>query len=340
MLRVTDFVPPGLPDREAGELHDFLGGPTLLHLPGRRTPPLFVSVLLHGDEDSGWRAMRDILRRSLERPLSRALSLFIGNTAAAAKGVRYLPEQPDYNRIWTAEGAGEGPEVHMARRVVEEMRARGTFASVDIHNNSGVNPHYGCVRVLDDPSLHLATLFSRTVVFARRPGGVQADAFASLCPTVTVECGQKGGSRGAEHAREYVEACLHLTEIPAGPVREQDLDLFHTVAVARLREGTEFGFGPGPGALRLRPDLDHLNFRELQRGTPLGETGSPPGEVLSVLDESGAEVAELFFSSRGGTLAVRKAFMPSMFTVDARAVRLDCLGYLMERLEYRPSRPS
>lgn len=336
MLRVAEQVPPQLTDLEVRELHAFLGGPTLLHIPGRRTPPLFVSVLLHGDEDSGWRAAREILRKSLAGILPRALSLFIGNTAAAAEGVRYLPEQPDYNRIWTDDGAGEGPERHMARRVVEEMRVRGTFASVDIHNNTGLNPHYGCVRKLDGPSLHLATLFGRTVVYARRPRGVQADAFAPLCPSLIVECGQKGQARGAEHAGEFLEACLHLTSIPSGPVRGHDLDLFHTVAVARLREGTDFVFGQGEGILRLRPDLDHLNFRELPPGTVLGETTLPPAEVLSVLDEEGREVTKDYFSSRDGRLVTRRAFMPSMFTVDARAVRLDCLGYLMERLEYRP----
>jgi hypothetical protein len=32
--------------------------------------------------------------------LPRSLSLFVGNTAAAEQGVRHLPEQPDYNRVW------------------------------------------------------------------------------------------------------------------------------------------------------------------------------------------------------------------------------------------------
>ena len=127
MLQVTQALPEGLTDLEVGELHAFLGGPTLLHLPGRRTPPLFVSVLLHGDEDWGWRALRSILRQSFRRPLPRALSLFIGNTAAAAEGVRYLPEQPDYNRIWTGAGAGEGPERQMARRVVDAGEPRFFF---------------------------------------------------------------------------------------------------------------------------------------------------------------------------------------------------------------------
>ena len=54
------------------------------------------------------------------------------------------------------------------------------FASIDIHNNTGLNPHYGCVNRLDPPFLHLATLFSRIVVYFKRPLGVQSAAFASV----------------------------------------------------------------------------------------------------------------------------------------------------------------
>ena len=80
----------------------------------------------------------------------------------------------------------------MMREVVEQMRARGVFASVDIHNNTGINPHYGCVNRLEAPFLHLAALFSRIVVYFKRPLGVQSAAFAQLCPSVTVECGKPG----------------------------------------------------------------------------------------------------------------------------------------------------
>jgi len=45
------------------------------------------------------------------------------------------------------------------------MRLRDVFASVDIHNNTGLNPHYGCVTALRHASLHLAAMFSRTVVY-------------------------------------------------------------------------------------------------------------------------------------------------------------------------------
>lgn len=334
MLHVKSRLPEGIFDCTERELHALLGGPTLFHLPGRRKPPLFVTILLHGNEDSGWRALREILRDSRDGELPRALSLLIGNTEAAAEGMRYLPDQRDFNRVWPGEGIVEtGPEERMARLVVEEMKGMGVFASVDIHNNTGTNPHYACLRKLDNRTLHLAALFSRTVVCVRRPPNMQMEAFSSLCPAVTVECGRRGTGRGASHVREYVEACLHLSELPDHPLPDHDVDLFHTVATVKVGAGISFGFGNATGAVVFRPDLDRLNFQELPMGTVLGESRLPLGEVLDVRDESGREAGGSYFEMRGERLVTKVPFMPSMFTVDIEAVRLDCLGYLMERLE-------
>jgi hypothetical protein len=63
MLNELEALPPGLLDLDATELHAALGGPTLIHLDGRRGPALFVSVLLHGNETTGWDAVRGLLQR-------------------------------------------------------------------------------------------------------------------------------------------------------------------------------------------------------------------------------------------------------------------------------------
>jgi len=71
----------------------------VVFLSGRRTPPLFVSVLLHGNEDTGWLAARSVLKKFAAAELPRALSLFIGNVEAAGSGPRRLDGQPEYNRV-------------------------------------------------------------------------------------------------------------------------------------------------------------------------------------------------------------------------------------------------
>lgn len=332
MLNILHTVPDGLLELDARDLHTALPGPTLIHLPGRRERPLFVSVLLHGNEDTGWLAVRDLLSTYIDKPLPRALSIFIGNIKAARFVERFMDGQPDYNRIWEdSDSNRELPERVMMREVVATMKARQVFASIDIHNNTGLNPHYACVRVLDPAHLHLATLFSRTVVYFLTPPGVQTGPFSLLCPSVTVECGQPGQSHGVEHAREFVDAALHLSEFPSHPVSPHDIDLFHTVAIARVPETVSIGFGDSDAELRFLDDLDHLNFRELPVGTTLGwvRPGSSPG--ISVVNDEGVEIGDQYFAVEDDELRTLKSVMPSMLTVSTTAIRKDCLCYLMER---------
>lgn len=333
MLNVLESPPEHLLDAEPAELRRLLGGPTLLHLPGRRPEPLFLSVLLHGNEDTGYFAVRELLRRYRARGLPRSLSVFFGNVAAAELGLRRLDGQPDYNRVWPGAGPGDTPEHRMMAVILDDLERRHPFASLDIHNNTGVNPHYACVNRVDHRYLHLATLFSRTVVYFTRPRGVQSLALSRLCPAVTVECGQPGQVHGVEHAREYIDACLHLTEIPVHPVAPHDIDLFHTVAIVKVPDGMPFGFDEGVDGLRLAPDLDRLNFRELAADTRLGWVTRGGGLPLQAWDELGSDVAGRYFGVEDGELRTRRPVMPSMFTRDERIIRQDCLGYLMERYQ-------
>jgi succinylglutamate desuccinylase len=332
-LNVLDALPAGLLELDAGSLHKLLPGPTLIHLPGRRPEPLFVSVLLHGNEDGGWEAVRRLLRPHDDKTdLPRALSLFIGNVEAARHGVRFLEGQADYNRVWEDHSGNEHtPERLLMRKVVREMEARHVFASIDVHNNSGLNPHYGCVRNLDHAHVHLAALFSRTVVYFRTPIGVQTGAFSELCPAVTIEAGKSGQVQGVEHILEFIDAALHLSQWPDHPVAEHDVDLFHTVAVCKVPEPVSFGFGGSSADIEFVPDLDHLNFRELPAGTTLGRLHGPKDVPLDVRDEGGTDVTARFFRVHGGELQTTLPVMPSMLSVNATAIRQDCLCYLMER---------
>ena len=332
MLTILDHIPPGLLECEATTLAQVLSGPTLLRLAGRRQPPLFVSVLLHGDEDTGWLAARQLLREASDAELPRALSLFIGNVQAGRSRQRFLPGQSDYNRVWTATDVAPASAEHaMAQAVWREMRSRGVFASVDVHNNTGLNPHYACVRRLDHRFLQLATLFSRTVVYFTKPDGVQADAFAALCPAVTVECGQPGHAYGVEHAAEYLKACLNLAEIPAHPVPAHDIDLYHSVAIVKVPPEVSFAFDSDAADIRLTPDLDTLNFRELPADTLLGRVRDGSRARLAVVDEHGADATARYLRVIDGEIRTTTPVVPAMFTLSARAIRQDCLGYFMER---------
>jgi hypothetical protein len=283
----------------------------------------------------GWEAVKRLLGRYAGgKQLPRAMSLFIGNVQAAAQGLRRLDGQPDYNRVWPGSETSGTPEHEMMARVIDVMRERRPFASVDVHNNTGINPHYACVNHLDSRFLHLANLFGRTVVYFLRPRGVQSMAMAELCPAVTLECGKVGQAHGVEHALEYLDACLHLTEHPQHPIVDQDIDLFHTVAQVKLPETVSFSFSSSDRAdVLFVPDLDHLNFHELPAGTALGTVNGTGQILFEVRDEAGRDVVDRYFHLEDGQICLRRPVMPSMLTVDENVIRQDCLCYLMERYD-------
>jgi succinylglutamate desuccinylase len=328
-LTILDELPLGLLDCSADQLHQYLPGPSLINLPGQKDQVLFVSVLLHGNEYTGWESIKLLLKKYQQQPMPRSLSLFIGNVQAAKAGRRLLDGQQDYNRIWK-QAPGEG-EYEFAGQLLRELENIKPLMGVDIHNNTGLNPHYACVNKLEKEYLHLATLFSRTVVYFTSPDSVLSIAMAELFPAVTVECGKPDDQAGVEHAFNFLEACLHLDHFPSHPVTAQDIDVFHTVATVRVKQDTSIGFGDEPAELRFIPGLDRLNFNELPEGTMLATAAQTKDVPFVISNEQGEDVSGQFFANRDGRIVTTTPLMPSMLTLDKAIIQQDVLCYLMER---------
>lgn len=325
-------IPEGLLEAKPSELETILTEPTLIHLDGIQREPLFISVLLHGNEPTGFFAVQALLKRYRDQLLPRALSLFFGNITAASRGLRRLDGQADYNRIWPGTLLADCPETQMASEIVTTMTQRALFASIDIHNNTGLNPHYSCINRLDSAYLQLATLFGRFVVYFTSPKGVQSAAFAEYCPAVTLECGRPGQQYGVDHALEFIESCLSLTALPEHTVHPQDIDLFHTVAQVCVQNDVSFSFHSQNADLLLNDDLETLNFTEIPAGTPFGRIRNNITMPVIAKNEAGLVVTDRFFSIQNGSLTINRPTMPSMLTLDEKVIKQDCLCYLMERL--------
>lgn len=333
MLNVIEHLPDGLLTTPPTELYKIIDGPTLVHLPGERENPLFVSVLLHGNETTGYFAIQELLKKYQGSTLPRSLSIFFGNVQAARYAARRLDNQVDYNRIWPhTDFVPDAEETTIMRQVVEEMKARHVFVSVDIHNNTGLNPHYACINKLDNAFYQLAILFSRTVIYFIRPQGVQSQAFAEICPAITIECGKTEHRHGITHATELIESCLNLSALPEHPVLKQDIDLFHTVAIVKVKPEVDFSFTDSQTNVCFRSDLEKLNFCELPAGTGVGDVKTPGLVPFQVTDENGNSVYEKFFKVDNHRLVTNCDIMPSMLTTESDIIRKDCLCYLMERI--------
>ncbi len=148
--------------------------------------------------------------------------------------------------------------------VVECMRLRSVAASIDLHNNTGRNPHYSCVCSLEHQHLQLAALFGPRVMYFTRPLGVQTAAFTSLCPSITCECGPIGDATGVQAAVDLIERLMALgsgnmcTLLPSVP---EDLQLYRTVGTWRILPQATVSFDSRTiSDVFLRPDLDRFNF--------------------------------------------------------------------------------
>lgn len=326
-------IPVGLLEIEdARDLHTIMPHPMLMHLEGEKKAPLFVTVLLHGNEDTGLLAIRQILRKYQERPLPRSLSVFFGNVYAAKAGLRRLEGQPDYNRVWPGGDEPQSSETDLITEITGIMADKRPFASIDIHNNTGKNPHYGCINRLTPDFLYLASLFGRTVVYFETPKGVQSLAMAEHCPSITIECGKPGVASGTEHAAEFVDTLLHLEGFSEHHIRKRDVDPYHTAARVTIPGNVTFSFNDDLAQLQLPAALQNDNFSELPAGTPFARVKPGSGARFEVFDDNERECFDDYFVVEADEIRLKKPMMPSMITLDERIVRQDCFCYLMEKI--------
>lgn len=328
-LQILDALPEGLLQCHADQLARFLGGPTLIRLEGERDPPMFVSVLLHGNEVSGWNGLREWL---LDTPsLPRSLRLFIGNVAAAEACLRTLPTQQDFNRIWKDAGGDEG---RLAASVRDTVLAEPLFAAIDLHNNTGHNPHYAVLTDLTPENRSLALMFSDHAVLVEEPDTVLARIFEGHCPAVTLELGPISDAACAERARDYLDRCFQLcsrAELIQDDVDER-LVLYRSLARVHVQDSASFSFVDDrhDTALLLTGGLEGVNFHSLPAGTEFGVSPLPLTELFSVLDPLHRDVTGDFFSQIDDRIVLKRGVTPAMYTTDPVVVRQDCLCYFME----------
>lgn len=327
LLKRFDKVPEGFLKVTPNEVLKLLGSPTLLQLKGEKSPPLFVSILLHGNETSSLPIIQSVLRKYESKPLPRDLIVFIGNVFAAEKGLRTLDCTPDYNRIWKG---GTIPECAMASEVIEVAKKAKVKVAIDIHNNSGKNPVYGCIRDLDPKHKHLAKLFSPLSMHSPLPVETLSNVFSDFCAAITCECGLPGSTEGIKMGIEFVERCL---EEEIDQIRGYPQTLYDAKARIHVPKNIPIHFSHRadlPG-FTFPPNFDAWNFMPLLKGHVFGYRSEQQMELV-LLDEDKTVLPNDYFWYRGHEIIVEKPFTPAMLTMNIPIVYQDCLGYAMESL--------
>ena len=310
--------------------------PTLVRVPGTEPGrrPRLVSALLHGNEDSGFRAVVELLRAGERLPYD--LWVFLGNLRAAYQdgwfAHRCLDGQEDFNRVWGL----HAPTTRMRRcadAVLATLEAADLEAAIDLHNNTGINPFYVIVPEPTPESLNLAAGMADTILRWPLRAHTLMEVLSQHCPAVSVECGLPGVA--AHHAfaasalRRFLAMGVPGAQAPATPPRV--FEMRHRV---RVRPEVPFAFGGQLGEdldLVLTPGLDSHNFGMLLAGTVIGRVAPGAAMPLLATDMRGRETERFFAIRADGRLVITEDLTPVMLTTTVQQTRRDCLCYWARR---------
>ncbi len=326
-LTLLNELPEAFFSIEAKNIRQIFPTPTLLYLKGDKSPPLFVSILLHGNEITGLQAMQALLARYQEQ-LPRSLYLFVGNVAAAEQNCRFLNSQSDYNRCWPGTEKQPDHTTRLMQKVFDTVTQVPLFAAIDVHNNTGTNPHYAGMNMVTRDNQHLAAMFNHIALVFEHPKGVCSMAFNHICPALTLECGKPGDEAGILHATDFLDGLLHMDHLPQREVAPHDLQLVRSLATMNIPDDVSFDFNLSAQAdLTFESGFERKNFTEIKSTEVFAHTRI--ANPLLVTNEQGEDVTDEIMRIENGRVYLNKTLMPAMITPDKTIIRQDCLCYLM-----------
>ncbi len=314
------------------EMLDALRGPTWVSLAGRDRSRLRVATtLLHGNEPSGFRAIRRYLRSG--RVPATDLLFFFGSVSAAQILPRFsnrtLLSGRDLNRCFRP--PYDGAEGRLAATVLARLEDRRPEALIDLHNTSGRGPAYGVLMTRDRACQQVAALWARHVVVTDLRLGALTEATTQHFPSAVVECGGREDPAADSVAwfglREFADRATLFDRDAAPEVFE------HPVRI-ELRAGCEIAFARQPverADVTLYPDLDRHNFGMVDVGEPLGWLGPRGLDALMLRRASGTDTVDALLSQRAGALVASRAFRPLMITTHPDIAKSDCLFYAVAK---------
>jgi len=324
-------LPEGFFDITTANIRSLFPNPTLVQLDGDDKNFLFVSILLHGNEYSSLQVMQQVLAR-YPKGLPRSILLFVGNVRAAEANLRHLPEQVDYNRCWPGTLMEPNPTTQMMRRIIEIAHGLPLFAAIDIHNNTGKNPHYACITDPNNRNQNLASRFNR-IAMVYKQKGVCTLAFDGICPAATLECGLPGDPAGIEHASRLLEDLLTLDVLPDTPLSRDDLHLVESHLNVHIASHVSYEFDTAADVdLKFERDIESHNFKLMDTHQVFGY--SRVDRPIRILDADNHDVTDEVLRIEQGKIYFNQTLMPAMITRDKLVIQQDCLCHLLQ--DYLP----
>lgn len=308
----------------AEELASVLHTPTVFDFSVENQAPFFLSILLHGNETSGWDALRELIREDYQNNDLPSCVILVGNVQAAQHGKRMLDGQPDFNRIW--EG-GSSPYAKWADDVISFIEAKRPWFALDVHNNTGPNPHHSIVASIDAITMSAARLFSQTAIFAQQPPGVLTRRTSGFCTSITIESGVPQDPESAVRARAYIGQLWKAGRVPH--IDTSDQELYQNNVRVLIENADTITDDQVP---KFAPKLYRFNFKKIPEGTELARLVVDHARLRAV-DEDQRDQTREFLTYKGKNVSIRRDTILSMYTEDPRIARQDCVCYFLEPLQ-------
>ncbi|MFC2058006.1 M14 family metallopeptidase, partial [Campylobacterota bacterium] len=313
-LNILNDIPDTFLDISYRDIKKVFDKPTLVHLKGYKSPALFISILLHGNEFSGLEIMQEILKKYKNAEgytLPRSIWLFVGNVEAASLGLRRLDNELDFNRAWPGTTEPDTSTAKLIAEVMKRITEDELFAAIDLHNNTGKNPPYGCISSVNEKNKYLSSFFNHIAMVFHIPKGVSTMAFDDICPAITLECSTPGNRLGIDRAVALIDDLLHMDHFPDKPLPSHDLQLVQNNAVLKIAENVNFGFEDEKRKfdLTLVENFDRHNFTRLETSEVFAHTTLD--KPLIATADDGTDVTNELIRNNNGAISLKKPLMPA-----------------------------
>lgn len=293
-----------------------------------------VTTLLHGNEPSGFRAIRAWLEGGTAPAVDTALCLC---SIEAALGPplfahRMLAGGRDQNRCFLP--PFDGFEGRRARAILDLIERCAPEAVVDLHNNTGHSPAYGVGTRVDRIVVGIAALFADRFMHSDIVLGTLTEALDGRVPSVVIECGRAGDPVADAIALSGLERFLTLEDMSTVSKHASAVEVLERPLRVRLREDVSLAFGtaPVPGVtLTVRRDVDRHNFKAMKRGDPVGWVAPDAPWPLVAHARDGVDVSRELFVQNGTEIQLRRDIVPVMMTTLPDIAKADCLFYALSR---------
>lgn len=302
-------------------------------VPGRdRTRKRVITTLLHGNEPSGFRAIR---AWSAAGSVPAVDLLFFVSAVEAAIGPplyahRIRPGGHDQNRVFFPPFMN--PEGERADALLKLIDQSAPEALIDLHNNTGHNPAYGVGTRVDEQTLGLTSLFADRFMHSDIRLGTLMEALDGQIPCAVIECGRAGDPVADATALAGLDRFATLEDLSRAAAHAHGVEvLVHPRRIEVKSVSLAFGDRPDPNAsFTVRRGIDQHNFKTMAAGEILGWTRDNDWPIAA-LGRSQEDVSRILFELREGEIRLLRPMVPVMMTASAEIARADCLFYAMER---------